>query len=314
MPTMAGIVSYGSYVPYRRLKRSAIAAVLGTPAGKGERAIASFDEDSVSMAVEAARDALKAAPPGDVQALIFATTTPPYAEKLNAAVVGAAAQLPAEIRASDMTGSVRAGMSAMLQGADAVSGGAKRALVAIGDCRLAAPEGKAEQTTGDGAVAFVLGADNVIAEIEASASLTREFLDTWRAQGERFAHSWEERFTLDAGAFAAARHRHQERAREGESRARRSVEDNPRRAQPARRRRNRARAQDRSREIRRFVRADRRTDRRRARGPDAHRGAAVREARRSNPGRDGRRRRRCDRAPRHARQRRASSRCIPSAA
>ncbi len=196
MPVMAGIVSYGSYVPYRRLKRSAIAAVLGTLAGKGERAIASFDEDSVSMAVEAVRDALKSAPPGDIQALIFATTTPPYAEKLSAAVIGAAAMLPAEIRASDMTGSVRAGLSALLQGADAVSGGAKRAIVAIGDCRLAAPEGKAEQTTGDGAVAFVLGADNVLAEIEASSSLTREFLDTWRAQGERFAHSWEERFTL----------------------------------------------------------------------------------------------------------------------
>src|SRR5271156_407503 len=190
MPVMAGIV------PYRRLNRPAIPAVLGTPAGKGERAIASFDEDSVSMAVEAARDALKSAPPGDVQALIFATTTPPYAEKLSAAVIGAAAQLPAEIRASDMTGSVRAGLSALLQGADAVSGGAKRAIVAIGDCRLAAPQGKAEQTTGDGAVAFVLGSENVIAEIEASSSITREVLDTWRANGERFAHSWEERFTL----------------------------------------------------------------------------------------------------------------------
>jgi hydroxymethylglutaryl-CoA synthase len=193
---MAGIVSYGSYVPYRRLKRSAIAAVLGTPGGKGERAIASFDEDSVSMSVEAARDALKASPPGDIQALIFATTTPPYAEKLNAAVIGAATMLRQEIRASDLTGSVRAGISALLQGADAVSGGAKRALVAMGDCRLAAPEGKAEQTTGDGAAAFVLGADNVLAEIEASASLTREFLDSWRAPGERFSHSWEERFTL----------------------------------------------------------------------------------------------------------------------
>ena len=147
------------------------------------------------MAVEAARDALKSAPPGDVQALIFATTTPPYAEKLSAAVIGAAAQLPAEIRASDMTGSVprrHVGAAARRRRGQ---GGAKRALVAIGDCQLAAPEGKAEQT-GDGAVAFVLGAENVIAEIEASASLTREFLDTWRATGERFAHSWEERFTL----------------------------------------------------------------------------------------------------------------------
>jgi hydroxymethylglutaryl-CoA synthase len=194
---MAGIVSYGSYVPYRRLKRAAIAQVLGTPGGKGERAIASFDEDSVSMAVEAARDALKATPaPTDIQAVIFATTTAPYAEKLSAALIGAAAMLPLEIRASDLTGSVRAGLSALLQGADAINGGLKRALVAMGDCRLAAPEGKAEQTTGDGAAAFVLGADNVIAEIVASASLTREFLDSWRAQGERFSHSWEERFTL----------------------------------------------------------------------------------------------------------------------
>ncbi len=62
MRPMVGIVSYGSYVPYRRLKRAAIGQALGIPAGKGERAVASFDEDSVSMAVEAARDALRTAP------------------------------------------------------------------------------------------------------------------------------------------------------------------------------------------------------------------------------------------------------------
>jgi 3-hydroxy-3-methylglutaryl CoA synthase len=193
---MIGIVSYGSYVPYRRLKRAAIAQVLGVPAGKGERAIASFDEDSVSMAVEAARDALRAAPACDVQALLFATTTPPYAEKLNAALIAAAARLPLEIRALDVTGSVRAGLSALLQAADAVRGGVHQALVATADCRLAAPEGKAEQTSGDGAAAFILGSEHVLAEIEGTASVTREFLDTWRAPGERFAHTWEERFAL----------------------------------------------------------------------------------------------------------------------
>src|SRR5262245_27448420 len=107
MPIMVGIVSYGSYVPYRRLKRAAVAQVLGVPAGKGERAVASFDEDSVSMAVEATRDALRAASATDIQSLLFATTTPPYAEKLNAAIIGAAARLPLEIRAADVTGSVR---------------------------------------------------------------------------------------------------------------------------------------------------------------------------------------------------------------
>jgi hydroxymethylglutaryl-CoA synthase len=194
---MAGIVSYGSYIPYRRLKRAAIAQVLGgAAAGKGERAVASFDEDSASMAVEAVRDALKAAPAGNIGTLIFATTMPPYAEKLNAAIVGAAARLPAEIRAVDLTGSVRAGISALLQGVDAAANSSAQAIVAMSDCRLGAPEGKAEQQNGDGAAAFVLGTEGVIAEIEATASLTREFLDTWRAPGEHFAHAWEERFSL----------------------------------------------------------------------------------------------------------------------
>ena len=165
MRGMAGIVSYGSYIPYRRLKRAAIAAMLGVPAARGERAVASFDEDSVSMAVEALRDALKAAPAPDVRSLVFATTTPPYAEKLNAALVGAGALLPAEIRASDSTGSIRAGLSALLQAADAVAATGGQAAVAIADSRLGAPEGKAEQANGDGAAAFLLGNDHVIAEI-----------------------------------------------------------------------------------------------------------------------------------------------------
>ena len=192
---MAGIVSYGSYIPYRRLKRSAITAVLGVPGGRGERAVASFDEDSISMAVEALRDALKAVPTAVPQALFFATTTAPYGEKLNAAIIGAATRLPTEIRAADLTGSTRAGLSGLAQALDASRDGT-HAAIAMADARLAAPEGRMEQQTGDGAAAFIVGTKGVIAEVEATASLTREFLDTWRAPGERFAHSWEERFAL----------------------------------------------------------------------------------------------------------------------
>jgi hydroxymethylglutaryl-CoA synthase len=192
---MAGIVSYGSYIPYRRLKRSAISAVLGVPAGRGERAVASFDEDSISMAVEALRDALKSVPNAVPGALFFATTTAPYGEKLNAAIIGAATRLPTEIRAADLTGSTRAGLSGLLQAVDASRAGSYAA-VTMADARLGAPEGRLEQQTGDGAAAFIVGNEGVIAEIEATASLTREFLDSWRAPGERFAHSWEERFAL----------------------------------------------------------------------------------------------------------------------
>jgi hydroxymethylglutaryl-CoA synthase len=193
---MVGIVSYGSYIPYRRLKRAAIAEVLGVAAAKGERSVASFDEDSVSMGVEAARDAVRAVGVNSLRSLLFATSTPPYAEKLNAAIVAAAARLPLDTRAADLTGSVRAGISAILAAADAAAAGGL-ALAVMSDCRLGAPEGRLEQAGGDGAAAFVLGGgDAAIAEIVASASLTREYLDTWRMPDERFGHSWEERFAL----------------------------------------------------------------------------------------------------------------------
>jgi 3-hydroxy-3-methylglutaryl CoA synthase/uncharacterized OB-fold protein len=170
--------------------------MLGVPASRGERAVASFDEDSVSMAVEALRDALKGARGATVGSLLFATTTPPYGEKLNAAIVAAATQLPTEIRAADLTGSTRAGLAGLLQAGEAAHSSGTYAAIAMADARLGAPEGRMEQQSGDGGAAFILGNTDAIAEIEASASFTREYLDSWRAPGERFAHSWEERFAL----------------------------------------------------------------------------------------------------------------------
>ncbi len=61
---MSGIVAYGTYVPYFRLQRSAITAALGSGGGRGTRAVASYDEDTTSMGVEAARRALRSAPAG----------------------------------------------------------------------------------------------------------------------------------------------------------------------------------------------------------------------------------------------------------
>jgi 3-hydroxy-3-methylglutaryl CoA synthase len=59
---MRGILSWGTYLPYRRLDRSTIAAVAGTGGGKGTRTAASYDEDATTMGVEAARVALRSAP------------------------------------------------------------------------------------------------------------------------------------------------------------------------------------------------------------------------------------------------------------
>ena len=189
---MAGIVRYGSYIPYYRLQRAAIGA------GKGERAVASYDEDSVSMAVEAARDAIRGGVA--VDAVLFATTSPAYAEKLDTATVQAALDLPETVSSVALSGSTRMGLSALLLGLDLAAAG-RRALVCAGDVTVGAPGGARESQGGDGAVAFVTGGDgDTIARSIGRASATLEILDVWRLPEDRFSKQWEERFTADTMA------------------------------------------------------------------------------------------------------------------
>jgi 3-hydroxy-3-methylglutaryl CoA synthase len=177
-------------VPYFRLTRAAISAT-----GKGERAVASFDEDSVSMAVEAARDAVRGAPA--IDSVLFATTSPPYAEKLNAATVQAALDLPETVSSVELGGSSRMGLAALLLGADLATAG-RSCLVCASDVVVGAPGGARESQGGDAAAAFVLGSDrDAIARVLGHASTTMEILDVWRLPEERFAKQWEERFTAD---------------------------------------------------------------------------------------------------------------------
>ena len=108
---MRGIVSYGVYVPYWRLARGAITSTLGSGGGRGTRAVASYDEDTTSLGVEAARIALRNAPEGaDVGLLAFATTEPAYLDKTNATTLHAALLLDPSSAAYDANGSVRSAL------------------------------------------------------------------------------------------------------------------------------------------------------------------------------------------------------------
>src|SRR5689334_7711053 len=91
--TMRGIQSYAAYIPYRRLERKDIAALFGGAPGRGQRAVASFDEDTTTMGFEAARLALRSAGDAAPGALWFATAEPAYLEKTNAAAIHAALRL-----------------------------------------------------------------------------------------------------------------------------------------------------------------------------------------------------------------------------
>lgn len=191
---MRGILGYGVHVPYYRLQRSAIGDALGAGGGKGTRAVASYDEDATSMAVEASRRLLRSLDDGPVPAaLYFATVTPPYLDKTNANAIHAALDLPTDVLAVDMAGSVRSTTGAV----HAALNDRRPVLVASGDVRTGRPGGGDEAALGDAAAAVLIGSDDdgpVIAEWLGGASVTREFLDRWRQPGWAYSRVWEERF------------------------------------------------------------------------------------------------------------------------
>ncbi len=197
---MAGITSVGAYVPFYRLGGEAVRAVWGAGDPKASRPIAGFDEDAITLGVEAL---LNATEWGGAQAdaLYFASTTSPYAEKSNAAVVAAAADLPEALFAADMGGSLRAGTSALRAALDAVeAGSASRAAVVAAEVRPARAGGPDELAFCDGAAALLLGkGDEVAAEVETVHSWTEDFIDRWRLPGEGAVSAGDAKFIQDYG-------------------------------------------------------------------------------------------------------------------
>jgi 3-hydroxy-3-methylglutaryl CoA synthase/uncharacterized OB-fold protein len=195
---MIGITAYGAYIPWHRLDRQLFLQAWGGFAMPGERAVAYHDEDSVTMAVEAAMDCLRDVEPHSVDGLFFTTTTSPYKEKLCSATMALALNLRRDIRTVDITGSLRSGTSAMGLALDAVaSGRSSSILVTASDVRLSPPSGMAEQALGDAAGALLLGKDNVIAEVLDSYSVSDELAASWRGDNDTFVRSWEDRMTMD---------------------------------------------------------------------------------------------------------------------
>jgi len=185
-----GILAYAAYLPGYRLALRELGSQLGTPGGDGLRIIASYDEDSTTMAVEAARRVAGAGT--RPEAIYFATTTPPYLDKTNAAAIHAALDLGHEGFAVDMAGSGRSGWGALT--AAAHSGG----LAVMSDVRTGLPTSAAERDGADAAAAFLFGPAEVSAvEIVAAAATTAEFLDRWRLPEEPASHQWEERFGVE---------------------------------------------------------------------------------------------------------------------
>ena len=162
--------------------------------------MANFDEDSVSMAVAAAIDCLNGREREEIDGLLFATTTPPYAEKQCASIIATALDLRRDIFTADITDVLRAGTTALKSALDSVAAGsAKNVLMVASDNRQGPPKSEAERNSGDGAVAFIISEDAVIAEQAGSYTITENMMDTWRSAGDQFVRSWEDRFAIEEG-------------------------------------------------------------------------------------------------------------------
>jgi hydroxymethylglutaryl-CoA synthase len=188
-----GVVAAGAYIPERRLERAAISAALGTPPAPGTRAVASYDEDSTTLGVEAGRTALADIPSAlRPRRLLFATAAPAYLEKTNATAIHAALGLDAAVGAYDVGGATRSGLGALRLAADA----SEPTLVVTSDVRTGLPGGSDERDGGDGAAALLLAPDGPDdeARVLGWGTATLELLERWRLPGERAAHVWEERF------------------------------------------------------------------------------------------------------------------------
>jgi hydroxymethylglutaryl-CoA synthase len=192
---MAGIVSYGAYVPLQRLGLRT-----GGWSSNSEKSVAGWDEDGLTMSVAAAINCLSGIDRNIVDGLYYASTTTPYSEKLAATTAAWTVDLRRDIMTVDCTDSLRSGTGALKLALDTVkSGSAGHILITASDLRMAPPRSAMDNGFADGAAAFLIGNDNLAATIEGSYSLSNELLDVWRTSGSQHTRSWEDRFVYEEG-------------------------------------------------------------------------------------------------------------------
>ena len=201
MKQNSGLLSYGTYVPRRRLQRSSVydnnkwfaPGLRGL--AKGEKAISGWDEDPITMAVEAGRHCVDGIDREQISAISLSSTTMPFADRSNAGVVKEAMNLADSIGASDRYGSLRAATTALL---DALHDDRTQLCLAA-DRRKAKIASIEELSYGDAACAFMVGSGDVIASYLGGKSTSIDFVDHFREADQDYDYAWEARFTRDEG-------------------------------------------------------------------------------------------------------------------
>lgn len=209
---MVGIVSYGVYIPKWRIKVEEIAGLWGRDA-KGikssllidEKSVASLDEDTVTISVEAARNALamdSEIDPKALGALYVGSESHPYVVKPTAAIVAEAIGATPSLTAADTEFACKAATAAIQSCMGLVKAGYVEYGMSIGtDTAQAQPADALEYTASAGGAAFIIGEKRSLADIEGTYSYTRDVPDFWRRDGSDYPQHGG-RFTGLPGYFA----------------------------------------------------------------------------------------------------------------
>jgi len=207
---MVGIMTYGVYIPRFRIKIEEITRVWGANAedvssglGVYEKSLPDVDEDTATIAVEAARSALdrRAIPPSEIGAIYVGSELHPYAVKPTACTVGQAIGATPCMTAADYEFACKAGTAGIQTCMGLVRSGMVRYGMAIGaDVAQGAPGDALEYTAAAGGAAFVIGNDDPIARIHRTCSYTTDTPDFWRREGQDYPRHGG-RFTGEPGYF-----------------------------------------------------------------------------------------------------------------
>lgn len=205
-----GIVSYGAYIPCYRIKVEEIAKVWGDNAGSiidglmvFEKSVPDMDEDAITIAVEAARNAVNRAgiDPGRIGAVYTGSESHPYAVKPSSTVVAEAIGATPEMTAADLEFACKAGTAGMQICMGLADSGMIDLGLAIGsDVSQGAPGDALEFTAAAGGVAYIIGKKDLVANIESTYSYTTDTPDFWRREGMPYPEHGG-RFTGEPGYF-----------------------------------------------------------------------------------------------------------------
>jgi len=193
---MIGIVGYGSYVPAYRIKSSTIANQWGDDASAienglliKEKTVPGMDEDTVTIAVAAAKNALKRAQidPKKIGAVYIGSESHPYVVKPSGTILVDALGIGPEVHVADFEFACKAGSEAMFVAYSHVKSGNMDYAMGIGaDTSQGAPGDALEYSASAGGSAFIMGKENVLAEILFTYSYTSDTADFWRREYQHY--------------------------------------------------------------------------------------------------------------------------------